>query len=56
MKRYSVCKFPSYLGTPWRTDKFLVAVVYALLRSVFGFSIDEVRVIDKKTGEHPIVW
>lgn len=53
-KKYSVYRFPriqkqSYLGTPWKTDYYLVALLFAFLRMPFA---TEVRIVNHKTGKH----
>lgn len=55
MKRYSVCKFPSFHGTAWNTNSYVLALLFALVRIVAP-GISEIRIIDNQTGEHPIVW
>jgi len=52
--RYSVCVFPSLLGTPWKTRFWILSRVYAMFRQWCNLS-SEVRIIDLKTGEHE-VW
>jgi len=41
-KRYHVCAFPSYLGSPIGTDSFLWAMVIAQLRATFGSRLVEI--------------
>lgn len=53
--RYSICLFPSYNGTPWRTNSKKLAILLFLLRSYFGFRMTEVRIIDNLTKEHTLV-
>lgn len=48
-QRYSVCKFPSLLGTPIITNSFLKAKMIARKRSL---SECEARIIDNITGNH----
>jgi hypothetical protein len=48
MKRYHVCAFPSLLGTPWKTNSWLVARVFAWWRGLWNI---EARIADKETGE-----
>lgn len=58
-KRYKVCIFPSFNGTPWATDSLLIAKAMAFVRALHSFAtwrIVEVRVIDTMTGQHPIIW
>ena len=52
-KRYSICKFPSYLGTPWYTDHRSVARFWGYLRKLTDGG--EIRVIDDETKEHILV-
>lgn len=59
VKRFSVCRFPSLFGTPWGTNIYPVAVLFAVLRlvgSVIIWAPCEIRVIDGLTGEHRIIW
>lgn len=53
--RYSVCKFPSYLGTPYNTRFYVWAVVMAYARLVLNGGMCEIRVIDTETEQHLIV-
>jgi hypothetical protein len=57
-KRFEVCSFPSYHGTPWKTDFYLIALGYALMRlfSSLVSGVVEIRVVDTKRDKHIIVW
>jgi hypothetical protein len=55
-EKYFVCKFPSFHGTPWKTNNYYVAVFFALCRRILSSYRYEVRVINKETGDHIIVW
>lgn len=57
-KRFEVCSFPSYHGTPWKTDFYLIALGYALMRlfSSLVSGVVEIRVVDTKRDNHIIVW
>ena len=55
-KRFEVCLFPSRHGTPWETDFYLIAIVYALMRLLSCLGVAEIRVIDTKNNKHIVVW
>lgn len=54
--RFEVCKFPSLYGTPWKTNFYLLALIFSVIRLMAVWNPGEIRVIDNKTKEHPIVW
>lgn len=54
-ERYHVCAFPSLCGTPKYANNLLKAYLLAL-RRLFFEQPAEVRVIDKKTDEHIMVF
>jgi len=55
-KRFGVHSFPSLYGTPWNTNYFFIALFFAVCRAITAWGTREIRVIDRKTGNHPIVW
>ena len=56
MKRYEILRFPSKYGTPKYADSYLGALLIAIGRWLNSSGMNEIRVIDTKTGKHMIVW
>jgi hypothetical protein len=58
-KRYDICLFPSLFGTPWTTNLYGMAVIYAIIRKTYDvltLGFREVRVDDNANDNSIIVW
>lgn len=53
MKKYSVCRFPSLYGSPWNTNWWILAYLYAY--HLYLECQWEVRIINNQTGEHTVL-
>jgi hypothetical protein len=56
IERFGVYSFPSLYGMPWNTNYFFIAFVFALCRNIVAWGTREIRVIDRETDNHLIVW
>ncbi len=59
---YTICKFPSSHGTPWKARFYIQAIAYAYFRFfiglvawLFGNNPREIRIINMKTNEHKVL-
>lgn len=51
-KRYEVCSFPAYHGSPIRTNIKFIALIVAICRTM---SYAETKIIDHKTEEYTVL-
>ncbi len=49
---FEVCAWPSYQGTPWKTNFYLLAIIYKIIRVIRCDGLVEIFYFDSIGGVH----